>query len=251
MLAWACIRSLLLALVVAGWQAPAASAVSFPDKPPKEHFYVDEADLIGEKEGAEIDRIAGELLKEEKVPIIVVTIESLREYGAASYTIERYAYELFNEWGIGFEDRNYGMLLLVSSGDRRARIELGGGWGQSYNLQAQEVMNTLIVPEFRNGNYSGGILAGVRGMDAIARDLQLPKPKQPWWVLPLFIGLLLLAIGTIISLFKSGRTGWGWALLIGLGALLFFVLRAAAQSGGSGRSFGGGSSGGGGASGSW
>ena len=94
-------------------------AVSFPDKPPKEHFYVDEAALIGEAEGKEIDRIAGELLKEEKVPIIVVTIQSLAAHDAASYTIERYAYELFNEWGIGFERRNYGMLLLVSSGDRR------------------------------------------------------------------------------------------------------------------------------------
>jgi uncharacterized protein len=228
-----------------------ALAVSFPDKPSKEHFYVDEAGLIGEAEGREIDRIAGELLKEEKVPILVVTIQSLASHGAAGYTIERYAYDLFNQWGIGSERRNYGMLLVVSSGDRRARIELGGGWGHSYNLQAQEVMATLIVPEFRGGSYSAGILAGVRGMDAMARGLQLPKAKQPWWVMPLFIGLLLLAVGTIVSLFKSGRTGWGWALLIALGALLFFLLRAAAKGGGSGGAFGGGSSGGGGASGSW
>jgi len=226
-------------------------AVTFPDKPPKEHFYVDEAALIGDAEGTEIDRVAGELLREQKVPIIVVTIRSLSSHGAASYTIERYAYELFNHWGIGSERRNYGMLLVVSAGDRRARIELGSAWGHSYNLQAQEVMDTLIVPEFRAGNYSGGILAGVRGMDAMARGLELPKPKQPWWVMPLFIAFMLLAVGTIISLFKSGRKGWGWALIIALGALLFFLLRAAAQSRGSGGAFGGGSSGGGGASGSW
>jgi uncharacterized protein len=228
-----------------------ALAVSFPDKPSKEHFYVDEAALIGTAEGGEIDRIASELLKEEKVPIIVVTIRSLASHDAASYTIERYAHELFNEWGIGSERRNYGMLLLVSLGDRRARIELGAGWGHSYNLQAQEVMDSLITPEFRAGHYAGGILAGVRGMDAMARGLQLPKAKQPWWVMPLFIACLVLAVGTIISLFKSGRKGWGWALLIALGAILFFMLRAAARSGGSGGAFGGGSSGGGGASGSW
>jgi uncharacterized protein len=245
------IGSTLLGLTLLVLTAPVTLAVSFPDKPPKEHFYVDEAALIADAEGAEIDRIAGELLKGDKIPIIVVTIQSLAAHDAASYTIERYAYELFNEWGIGFERRNYGMLLLVSSGDRRARIELGGGWGHSYNLQAQEVMSTLIVPEFRAGNYTGGILAGVRGMDAMARGLQLPKPKQPWWVMPLFFGLILLAVGTIISLFKSGRKGWGWGLLIALGAMLFFMLRAAAQSGGSGGAFGGGSSGGGGASGSW
>jgi len=241
----------VLFVVLLPLRANLAGAVSFPDKPPKQHFYVDEAGLIAEPEGREIDRIAGELLKEEKVPIIVVTIDSLAAHGAASYTIERYAYDLFNKWGIGSKQRNYGMLLLVSKGDRRARIELGAAWGHSYNLQAQEVMDTLIVPEFKSGNYSGGILAGVRGMDAMARGLQLPRPKQPWWVMPLFIGFIVLTVGVIISLFKSGRKGWGWALLIALGMILFFLLRAAAKSGGSGGAFGGGSSGGGGASGSW
>lgn len=245
------IKVMLRGFALLALTAPAALAVSFPDKPPQQHFYVDEAALIGEAEGAEIDRIARELLEQEQVPIIVVTIQSLAAHDAASYTVERYAYELFNEWGIGFERRNYGMLLLVSSGDRRARIELGGGWGHSHNWQAQEVMNTLVVPEFRAGNFAGGILAGVRGMDAMARGLQLPKRKQPWWVMPLFFGLILLAVGTVISLFKSGRKGWGWALLIALGAMLFFMLRAAASGGGSGGAFGGGSSGGGGASGSW
>ncbi len=245
------IRRTALSLLSLVLQAVAASAATFPEKPPAEHFYRDEAGLIREAEGRELDRIAAELLKEEQVPIIVVTIESLAAHDAAGYTVERYASELFNDWGIGFKRRNYGILLLVSKGDRRARIELGAGWDHSYDLQAQEVMTTLIVPEFRRGQYSEGILAGVRGMDAMARGLQLPRPKQPWWVLPLFIGFIVAVIGVIVSLFKSGRKGWGWALLIGLGALLFFMLRAAAQSGGSGGGFGGGSSGGGGASGSW
>jgi len=243
-------RVLLLAAALALQVAPAL-AVTFPEKPEAEHFFRDEAGLIGEAEGREIDAVAGALLREEKIPILVVTIQSLAAHGAAGQTIERYAYELFNHWGIGFEDRNYGMLLLVSRGDRRARIELGAGWGHGSNLQAQEVMNTLIIPEFRRDAYSEGILAGVRGMDALARGLQLPRPKQPWWALPLLIGFVLLAAGVVFSLFKSGRTGWGWAVLIGLGALLFFLMRAAAKSGGSGGSFGGGSSGGGGASGSW
>jgi uncharacterized protein len=237
--------------VLATLYAAAAGAVLFPDKPAREHFYRDNAGLIAEAEGKEVNRIAAELLREEKVPILVVTIDSLAAQGAPGHTIERYAYELFNAWEIGFQDRNYGMLLLVSRGDRRARVELGAGWGHSYNLQAQQVMDTLIVPEFRLGNYSPGILAGVRGLDAMARGLALPKPKQPWWVLPAFIGFFALSVGVIVSLFKSGRSGWGWALLLGLAALLFFVLRAAAASRGSGGAFRGGSSGGGGASGSW
>jgi uncharacterized protein len=226
-----------------------AVAVTFPEKPAKGRFYVDEAGLIDAAEGKEIDEIAAALLKEEQVPLIVVTIKSLMSHEAAGYTIERYAFELFNQWGIGSERRNYGMLLLVSRQDRKARIELGGAWGHSSNFQAQQVMNDLVIPEFRRGSYSEGILAGVRGMNALARGLQLPKPKAPWWALPLFLAFLAVAIGVIVSLFKSGRKGWGWALLIGLGALLFFLLRASARGGGG--AFGGGSSGGGGATGSW
>jgi len=75
-------------------------------------------------EGKEINEVARTLLQEERMPLLVVTIPSLTEYGAAGYTIERYATALFNEWGIGSEERNYGMLLLVAVGDRKARIEL-------------------------------------------------------------------------------------------------------------------------------
>jgi uncharacterized protein len=243
-------RALLIAgSLLAAVAAPiAAVAVTFPNKPPQGQFYVDEAGLIGAAEGKEIDGVAAALLKDEQIPLIVVTIQSLMSHQAAGYTIERYARALFDEWGVGSQRRNYGMLLLVSRDDRKARIELGGAWGQSSNLQAQQVMNDLIIPEFRSGNYSEGILAGVRGMNALARGLQLPQPKPPWWALPLFLGFIALAIGVIVSLFKSGRKGWGWALLIGLAALLFFLLRSSARGGGA---FGGGSSGGGGASGSW
>ena len=238
----------LLGLIVRGVEA---QQVTFPAKPTSESFYVDEAGLIAQAEGQAINEAAGALLRDDQVPVIAVTITSLTAHNAAGYTIERYAFELFNHWGIGSERRNYGMLLLVSKGDRKARIELGAAWGHSYNVQAQQVMNTLIVPRFKEGEFSEGILAGVRGMDAMARGLALPKPKQPWWTIPLILGLLGLIIAVIVSLFKSGRKGWGWALIAVLGVMLFFLLRSAAQARGSGGAFGGGYSGGGGAYGSW
>lgn len=228
-----------------------AQQATFPAKPTSESFYVDEAGLIAQGEGQAINEVAGALLRDDQVPIIVVTISSLTAHNAAGSTIERYAFELFNQWGIGSERRNYGMLLLVSKGDRRARIELGSAWGHSYNVQAQEVMTTLIIPRFKEGNFSEGILAGVRGMDAMARGLALPKPKQPWWIIPLILAVLGLIIAVIVSLFKNGQKGWGWALIALLGVILFFLLRSALQGRGSGGAFGGGYSGGGGASGSW
>jgi uncharacterized protein len=232
-------------------QVPGAWALTYPDKPPREHFYVDGAHLLSVDDARAIDDISRKLLIEQRVPIFTVTIQSLASMNAADYTVERYAAALFNHWGIGSPERNYGMLLLVSRDDRRARIELGAAWGTRYDVQAQEVMSTLIIPAFKRGDFGAGLVEGIRGLDALARGLNLPAPKRPAWLLPAVIGVVLLCIGVIMSLFMSGRTGWGWALLIMLGALLFFLFRAVQATGGSGGGFGGGSSGGGGASGSW
>ncbi len=210
-------------------------------------WFVDEANLIAEADGAEITEIVSTLMADEQIPIIVATISSLAAHNAAGYTIERYATALFNEWGIGSQRRNYGMLLLVSQGDRKARIELGANWGRSYDSDALRVMQGHIIPAFKRGQFSEGILAGVRGLDSMARGLGVPVPKRPWWVVPLFIVGAIAVVMVIVNLFKSGRKGWGWALIVGIGVVLFFMMRVL----GGGSSFGGGSSGGGGASGSW
>jgi len=231
--------------------ASPARAISFPDKPPGEHFYVDQAGMISASDAEAIDKTARKLLTEEQIPLFVVTIQSLASMDAGDETIERYARALFDHWGIGSQERNYGILLLVSRGDRKARIELGASWGTRHDVQAQEVMSSLIIPAFKRGSFGEGIAAGVRGLDAMARGLQLPKPPRPWWLLPAIVLFFVVAIGVVVSLFKSGRKGWGWAVLAGLGVLIFFLLRAAASGGSSSGGFGGGSSGGGGASGSW
>lgn len=229
-----------------------AQAATFPDKPPGQDFFVDKANLINEADRQKINETTRALLKEQRIPLFVVTIDSLANYQASALGIEGYATALFNHWGIGSQDRNYGMLLLVSAGDRKARIELGAGFEHKYDAASNDIMQSLIVPAFKGGNYSTGILDGVRGMDAMARGLQLPMPTVPAWMWIVLIGGAALFAMMIINLFKSGKSGWAWALLAGLGVLLFFLMRNAGRnSGDSSGGFGGGSSGGGGATGSW
>ena len=244
---WKIIFWAALGLAVFDGVAPAFAA-KFPDKPKRDSFYSDEAGLLDEAGRKRANEICWVLWKEQKIPLYMVTVTSLADHDAAGQTIEGFAHDLFNAWGIGSQRRNYGILVLVSKADRKARIELGSGWGHKHNYQAEQVMQDIILPHFRRGDYSQGIAQGVESMNALARGLELPKTKAPWWAIWVQIGFVVLVVGVAYSLFKSGRTGLGWAFLAGIGVLFFFLLRAAASSG---RGMGGGSSGGGGASGSW
>lgn len=228
----------------------AQTGVTYPKKPTKENYFVDEANLINEADRKAINQASAALLQQEKIPLFVVTIPSVSTYNASSLGVDNYARELFNAWGIGSKARNYGILLLVSAGDRKARIEFGAGFEHKYDNQAVDIMQSLIIPAFKRGDYSTGISDGVKGLDAMARGLQLPRPQLPKWFFPVVIGCGILFFAMLYNLFKSGRYGWAWALIGIVGLILYGILKASA-SGGSGGGFGGGFSGGGGASGSW
>lgn len=252
--------------------APVDQSPSLPDepgqikikRPGEREFVVDLADLLPSPDEQRIREIATKLLNDKATPIIVVTIDSMAKYGGAGMRIETFARLLFDQWRIGqakigSQLWNTGILLLVSTDDRRARIELGAYWKHEQDALAQQIMAEQIVPRFRQGDYSGGIVAGVESLDKMARGLQLPKPPTPWWQPLLVVGAIGLAIFTAVSLVRRGSSGWAW-LLWGvvfsvIGYLLYSLLTNAGRSNGgggfSGGSFGGGFSGGGGATGSW
>lgn len=211
---------LSLALVAGPWGAVGGSRVSFPTPPVSGSFVSDEAELIAPADREEIDRLAAALNRDRGYPVTVVTIESLGAHAAADHTIERYASEMLRAWNREADRRGYGLLLLVSAGDRRARIELGSQWRGIHDGRAREVMDSLILPAFRRGDFSRGILDGVRGFDAMGRQLALPVAPRPWWLYPAIASGIVVLTGAVISLGRSGRRGLAWAAGAFLGAIL-------------------------------
>jgi uncharacterized protein len=252
-------------------------------RPGDREFILDRANLISDADKQTIRTVAGKLLTDKAAPIVVVTIESMQKYGGGNLRIETFARLLFDQWGVGPEkvgDKtwNHGILLLVSRDDRKARIELGAGWQRDKDGVARQIMDQQILPHFKRGDFSGGIVAGVEALDRMARELELPKTApaarpgtspspgasspsgSPGFSLG---GLILvgLAIFTIVSLFRMGSRGWAWLMwgaVFGLIGTVLYHLASASQNdsdsgfgGFSGGSFGGGFSGGGGATGDW
>jgi len=93
-------------------------------KPTSKFFVNDFANVINADDEEKIFNIAKSLYEDSgnSTQLVVVTIDSL-----AGYSIEEYANTLFNTWGIGSKKENDGVLILLSVGDRKSRIEVGYG----------------------------------------------------------------------------------------------------------------------------
>jgi len=102
--------------------------------------------------------------QETGIQVVVMTVNSVQDYGTGDRTIESFATNLFNTWGIGDRTRNDGILLLVAPGDRKVRIELGSGYSSRYDAVAQTIIHNQILPYFRDGLISRGVVTGTNGI---------------------------------------------------------------------------------------
>ncbi|MBA2114647.1 TPM domain-containing protein [Bremerella alba] len=254
---------LLIGVLALSFASTVAAIQIDIEKPGDREFIRDTADMISPEGKEQILDICDKLLSEKATPIIVITIDSMANHGGEGLRIETFATLLFDQWGIGQaeingQEWNTGILLLVSKNDRKARIELGGGWGRREDALCRQIMDEQIIPRFKQGQFSEGIVAGVESLDKMARKLELPTQPRPWWHYAIGVGFVALAIFTGVSLYRRGSSGWAWALwalvFTVLGVILYQLATSRGSGGGggfSGGSFGGGSSGGGGATGSW
>ena len=147
-------------------------------------FIHDFAGMLSSQEMNQIGEHQQVAMEQHNTPIIVVTIRRMADYNHSG-GIETFAKQWFNAWKIGTLDResgaNLGALLLVSAGDRKARIELGADWGRKQDAYCLQVMNGRIVPSFKQGDFAGGITNGVislKDMAAAGPDGSPPSIAQ-------------------------------------------------------------------------
>lgn len=99
------------------------------------------------------------------VEMTVVTIQTVDDFDPAG-SWEDFATRLFNGWGIGDPSRNDGVLFLFAMQDRNMRLEVGSGFVRDWNEAAEDIVQSIMVPAFKEGDVAGGITAGVRTMIA-------------------------------------------------------------------------------------
>ncbi|WP_208439122.1 TPM domain-containing protein [Bartonella quintana] len=89
--------------------------------------------------------------------IVIVTLPTL-----SGIDIETYSNSLFRTWKLGQKKINNGVLLLIAPNERIVRIEVGYGLeGTLTDATSAVIINTFILPNFREGNYQKGIVEAV------------------------------------------------------------------------------------------
>lgn len=149
-----------------------ATAQNYPTY--SELYVNDFANLLPSEDEDRIRSKLIELRENADVEFTVVTIHSMRDFGHNG-EIEPFATGLFNAWGIGNAQRNDGLMMLIATNDRRMRIEVGSGYGTANNVPMGNIIDTAITPRFKNGDFVGGIEAGV---DAVINEITGSWPGE-------------------------------------------------------------------------
>lgn len=155
------LRRALVLLASLLWLAlgTGAQAQDYPSRP--EGPVYDGANILSPATEAKLDGELRAYNAQTGRAIIVATVPSL---GGAS--IESYATTLFTDkWGIGGAKRDTGLLLLIAPTERKMRIEVGYGLhGYFGGIMAGRVINDVIAPRFKEGNFDAGVTDGVNAI---------------------------------------------------------------------------------------
>jgi uncharacterized protein len=225
-------------------------------------------DLTGTLSGAAVARIETQLanLEAQKGSQIAVLIVPTTQ----PEDIEQFGIRVEDAWKLGRKGVDDGAYLIVAKDDRRVRIEVGYGLeGALSDAVSNRIVDEVIAPHFKQGDFDGGIEAGIDKMIAVVNGEALPVPDRKWEhrggignLVPLLLVVVVIAGGVLRALFGrlfgsiatgglAGGLAWAFSHLlpIGLGAgviaFLFAMLAGSSSSAWSaGRGWGGGFGGG-------
>jgi uncharacterized protein len=267
-------RAGILALLMC-WAFAAAADIAVP---PLTGRVVDQTGTLSSGDIASLTQTLKNLetRKGSQVAILIVPTTE-------SETIEQYSIRVAEAWKIGRKKIDDGALLVIAKNDRKLRIEVGYGLEGALNdVTTKRIIDEVVTPKFRNGDFAGGISAGVDSIIRVIDGERLPTPARaqtsswpsnfdalnPFVLFAIFIGgaILRTALGRLIGSIAAGgivgALAWFIAgslaasIVAGLIAFIFTMFGSGIASGGpgtysgssgsSGGGFSGGFSGGGG-----
>lgn len=187
-------------------------------------------DQIGLLSASQINTIESQLQtleKEKGSQVVVLIVDSSKPE-----TIEQFSIRVADKWKIGRGDPDDGVLLLVAKSDRKIRIEVGYGLeGAIPDALAKRIVDNLMVPHFRDGDYYLGIEEGVESIISLINGEQLPdvseteltNGNQSISLFLLFGGIIMIFIIVIVKVVLAKKYGNAKSNLVVISILFITV----------------------------
>ncbi|WP_375668432.1 MULTISPECIES: TPM domain-containing protein [unclassified Bartonella] len=267
---WAFICSLYL---VAALGSIACSQIKFPHLT---GYVNDVAHLLDNATKEDLTKKLAALEEKTGDQIVLITLPTL-----SGNDIETYSNFLFRTWGLGQKKINNGVLLVIAPNERTARIEVGYGLeGELTDALSSVIINSFMIPNFREGNYQKGIAEAVdtiikvitesdsdftfriKEKAKIVEEQRKQAEKEEMVINAIMFLILFIVVGLpILAMIFGKKVGPQKYLWLGIIFTPWFLNLSAGgrypggrfggPRGGGGFRGGGGSSGGGGATGRW
>ena len=167
----------------------------------------DEAHIFSQNERDELLNLVQNFEQNSTTQIAIVTLNSLE-----NKSIEELSLEIARGYKLGQKEDNNGVLLVVAPNEKKVRIEVGYGLeGVLTDAVASEIINSVMIPEFKNGKMSEGVKDGVLAIIKAASGEEFSSKSGlsdlPFGVFAFFAGMLSCFASVIFGKFFM-RTGF-------------------------------------------
>jgi uncharacterized protein len=181
------------------------------DVPRLQGYINDYAGMISPSTKSRIEEELKAFEGSDSTQIVILTISSLD-----GESIEEFGIKVADAWKIGQQGKDNGILFIVSKQERKIRIEVGRGLeGKLTDLMAGRIIDQVIKPRFKQGDFDGGFIAGISALVGATRGefrveerplQRRQKGFPPFLTFLLFFGIFTLVLGSI-SRILGGITG--------------------------------------------
>jgi len=156
---------LAMVLCVAGMLTCCIATAQALDVPPLRGRVNDLAGLLSPDVTRRLEEKLAAFEASDSTQVVVLTVPSLE-----GDTIEGFSIKTAQKWGIGQKGKDNGALVVVSKGDREVRIEVGRGLeGSLTDALSGRIIDNVITPEFKKGDFNAGLEQGVDKVIAAVR----------------------------------------------------------------------------------
>jgi len=163
----------------------------------------DEAHIFSQNERDELLNLVQNFEQNSTTQIAIVTLKSLE-----SRSIEELSLEIARGYKLGQKEDNNGVLLVVAPNEKKVRIEVGYGLeGVLTDAISSEIINSVMIPQFKNGKMSEGVEEGVLAIIKVASGEEFSSKSGlsdlPFGVFAFFAGITGAFLGYALSYVMS------------------------------------------------